>query len=166
MIDIWITNESPAFVKKNDGGFFIISSNICHAQFSLKEVFLRHPVETWKTNLKPWKPIKTNMEPWKTNLVPSKLTRSCTEWLWWVQLVTGDSQEEVIIFRDTHCIIIYISPISSSPSPSSSPSSRPLPRWRTDSASAWTPPHVQRVWELHLQRRRPGCPQWALMLVV
>ena len=26
-----------------------------------------------------------------------------------VQVVTGDSQEEVIIFRDTHCIIIYIS---------------------------------------------------------
>ena len=37
-----------------------------------------------------------------------------------VQVVTGDSQEEVIIFRDTqtdrHCIIIYISSSSSSSS--------------------------------------------------
>ena len=32
----------------------------------------------------------------------------------WV--VTGDSQEEVLIFRYTHCIIIYISPSSSSQS--------------------------------------------------
>ena len=35
-----------------------------------------------------------------------------------VQVVTGDSQEEVMIFRDkqthTHCIIIYISSSSSS----------------------------------------------------
>ena len=52
------------------------------------------------------------MEPWKTNLEPSKLTQSCTGWLWVVQVVTGDSQEEVIIFRDRqtdrHFIIIYI----------------------------------------------------------
>ena len=40
------------------------------------------------------------MEPWKTNLQPSKLSRSCTGWLWVVQVVTGDSQEEVLIFRD------------------------------------------------------------------
>ena len=41
------------------------------------------------------------MEPWKTNLEPSKLTCSCTGWLWVVQVVTGDSQEEVPIFRKT-----------------------------------------------------------------
>ena len=40
------------------------------------------------------------MEPWKTNLEPSKLTWSCTGWLWVVQVVTGDSQEKVMIFRD------------------------------------------------------------------
>ena len=40
------------------------------------------------------------MEPCKTNLEPSKLTWSCTGWLWVVQVVTGDSQEEVMIFRD------------------------------------------------------------------
>ena len=38
-----LQNESPAFVKKNDGGFLIISSHICHAQFSLKEVFFEAP---------------------------------------------------------------------------------------------------------------------------
>ena len=32
--------------QKNDGGLLIISSNICHAQFSQNEVFLRHPVVT------------------------------------------------------------------------------------------------------------------------
>ena len=31
---------------------------------------------------------------------PSKLTWSWTGWFWGVQVVTGDSQEEVIIFRD------------------------------------------------------------------
>ena len=36
----------------------------------------------------------------KTNLEPSKLTRSSTGWLWVVQVVSGDSQEEVMIFRD------------------------------------------------------------------
>ena len=41
------------------------------------------------------------MEPWKTNLEPSKLTQNCKGWSWGVQVVTGDSQEEVIIFRDT-----------------------------------------------------------------
>ena len=35
----------------------------------------------------------------KTNLEPSKLTWSWTGWLWGVQVVTGDSQEEVMIFR-------------------------------------------------------------------
>ena len=59
------------------------------------------PWKTIKTNLNHWKPIKTEMEPWKTNLEPSKLTRSCRGWLWVVQVVTGNSQEEVIIFRDT-----------------------------------------------------------------
>ena len=58
------------------------------------------PWKTIKTNLNHWKPIKTEMEPWKTNLEPSKLTWSCRGWLWGVQVVTGDSQEEVIIFRD------------------------------------------------------------------
>ena len=74
-----------------------------------------------ETNLNPWKPIKTDMEPWKTNLEPSKLTWSWTGWLWGVQVVTGDSQEEVIIFRDRQTnrqtlIIIYISslPLSKS----------------------------------------------------
>ena len=44
------------------------------------------------------------MEPWKTNLEPSKLTRSCRGWLWVVQVVTGNSQEEVMIFRYTHTL--------------------------------------------------------------
>ena len=80
-------------------------------------------LEPWRTNLEPWntiktilnhwKPTKTEMEPWKINLEPSKLTRSCRGWFWVVQVVTGDSQEEVIIFRDRqtdrHFIIIYIS---------------------------------------------------------
>ena len=57
-----------------------------------------------KTNLNPRKPIKTNMEPWKTNLEPSKLTQNCTGWLWKAQVVTGDSKEEVIIFRDKHTL--------------------------------------------------------------
>ena len=35
-------------------------------------------------------------------------------------MVTGDSQEEVLIFRDRHCIIIYISSSLSSSSSSSS----------------------------------------------
>ena len=39
------------------------------------------------------------MKPLKTNLEPSKLTWSWTGWLWGVQVVTGDSQEEVMIFR-------------------------------------------------------------------
>ena len=61
---------------------------------------IKTDLEKWKTNLNPWKPIKTDMEPWKTNLEPSKLTWSCTGWLWVVQVVTGDSQEKVMIFRD------------------------------------------------------------------
>ena len=69
-------------------------------------------LEPWRTNLEPWntiktiinhwKPTKTEMEPWKTNLEPSKLTRSCRGWLWVVQVVTGNSQEEVMIFHDRH----------------------------------------------------------------
>ena len=72
-------------------------------------------LEPWKskTNLNPWKSVITDMEPWKTNLQPSKLTRSCTGWLWVVQVVTGDSKEEVLIFRDKqtlhHNIYIIIS---------------------------------------------------------
>ena len=42
------------------------------------------------------------MKPLKTNLEPSKLTRGCTGWLGVVQVVTGDSQEEVMIFRYKH----------------------------------------------------------------
>ena len=42
------------------------------------------------------------MKPLKTNLEPSKLTRGCTGWLGVVQVVTGDSQEEVMIFCDKH----------------------------------------------------------------
>ena len=38
-----LQNLSPAFVKKNDGGFLIISSNHCHGQFSHIEVFLEAP---------------------------------------------------------------------------------------------------------------------------
>ena len=38
----------------------------------------------------------------KTNLELDRVVRG-------VQVVTGDSQEEVLIFRDKHCIIIYIS---------------------------------------------------------
>ena len=84
---------------------------------------MKTDLEPWKTNLEPWKtirtnlnhwkPIKTEMEPWKTNLEPSKLTWSCRGWLWGVQVVTGDSQEEVMIFRDRqtlhHNIYIIIS---------------------------------------------------------
>ena len=55
-----------------------------------------------ETNLNPWKPIKTDMEPWKTNLEPSKLTQSCTGWLGGVQVVTGHSQGEVMIFCYRH----------------------------------------------------------------
>ena len=70
--------------------------------------FIKRPVcQPWKhleTNLNPGKPIKTDMEPWKTNLEPSKLTWSCTGWLLGVQVVTGDSQEEVMIFRYTHTL--------------------------------------------------------------
>ena len=58
------------------------------------------PWKTIKTNLNHWKPIKTEMEPWKTNLEPSRLTWSCRGWLWVIQVVTADSQEEVLIFRD------------------------------------------------------------------
>ena len=50
---------------------------------------------------KPLETYKNQHGTMKTNLEPSKLTRSCTGWLWGVQVVTGDSQEEVIIFRDT-----------------------------------------------------------------
>ena len=74
------------------------------------------PWKTIKTNLNHWKPIKTEMEPWKTNLEPSKLTWSCRGWLWGVQVVTGDSQEEVIIFRDKQTHMhhnIYIAIITS-----------------------------------------------------
>ena len=38
----------------------------------------------------------------KTNLEPSQLTRSCTGWFWVVQVITGDSQEEVMIFCYKH----------------------------------------------------------------
>ena len=53
------------------------------------------------------------MEPWKANLEPSKLTRSSRGWLWVVQVVTGNSQEEVMIFvthrqTDTHHNIYII----------------------------------------------------------
>ena len=34
----------------------------------------------------------------------SKLTWSCTGWLWVVQVVTGHSQEQVIIFRYKHTL--------------------------------------------------------------
>ena len=71
---------------------------------------MKTDLEPWKTNLEPWKTIKTNLnhwkpikieiELWKTNLEPSKLTWSWTGWLWGAQVVTGDSQEEVLIFRD------------------------------------------------------------------
>ena len=83
---------------------------------------IKTDLEKWKTNLNPWKPIITDTEPYRTNLEPSKLTQSCTGWLWVVQVVTRDSQEEVLIFRDkqtgTHFIIIYISTTSWTSSPS------------------------------------------------
>ena len=63
-------------------------------------ITIKTDLEKWKTNLNPWKPIKTDLEPWKTNLEPSKLTWSWPGWLWGFQVVTGDSQEEVMIFRD------------------------------------------------------------------
>ena len=43
------------------------------------------------------KPLKTYKNQHGTE---TKLTRSCTGWLWGVQVVTGDPQEEVLIFRD------------------------------------------------------------------
>ena len=51
-----------------------------------------------KNQPEPLKTYKTDKKPWKTNLEPSKLTRGCTGWLGVVQVVTGDSQEEVMIF--------------------------------------------------------------------
>ena len=74
---------------------------------------IKTDLEKWKTNLNPWKPIKTDIEPWKTNLDPSKLTWSCTRWLLGVEVVTGDCQEEVLIFRDPQTApIIHKSPSS------------------------------------------------------
>ena len=40
----------------------------------------------------------------KNQYGPSKLTWSWTGWLWGVQVVTGDSQEEVMIFRHRHTL--------------------------------------------------------------
>ena len=46
---VWyVTQPDDTFMNykmnhQNDGGFLIISSNICHAQFSLKEVFFEAP---------------------------------------------------------------------------------------------------------------------------
>ena len=93
-----------------------------------------------ETNLNPWKPIKTDMEPWKTNLEPSKLTRSCTGWWWGVQVVTGDSEEEVIIFRDKQtCIIIYISSsLQPSYSSSQSTSDGEVQRWEILTSEIWS----------------------------
>ena len=50
---------------------------------------IKTDLDPWKTNLNPWKPIKADMEPWKSNLEfwkPWKLTWSCTGWL---RVVTG-----------------------------------------------------------------------------
>ena len=58
----------------------------------------KNPARLWITNLEPWKTLKTDLEPWK-------LTWSCTGWLWGVQVVTGDSQEEVLLFvTNTHTL--------------------------------------------------------------
>ena len=35
--------------------------------------------KSWKTNLKPWKTMKTNLEPWKTNLEPQKTMKTDLE---------------------------------------------------------------------------------------
>ena len=95
----------------------------------------------------PWKPIKTDIEPWKTNLEPSKLTWSCTRWLWVNQVVTRDSQEEVMILRDKHTHKdtlhhnIYI-----------------IIRWSRSSSNMLLPPTGPRIVHLsvwrHRQRRR------------
>ena len=59
---------------------------------------------------KPLKTYKNRHGTMKTQSGTSKLTWSWTGWLWGVQVVTGDSQEEVIIFHyKQNCIIIYIS---------------------------------------------------------
>ena len=85
--------------------------NLKNPSWNLEKT-IKTDLQKWKTNLNPLKPIITDMEPLKTNLEPSKLTQSCTGGLWVGQVVTGDSQEEVLIFRDkhtnTHFIIIYI----------------------------------------------------------
>ena len=70
-------------------------------------------LEPWKskTNLNPWKSVITDMEPWKTNLQPSKLTRSCTGWLW---VVTGGyrrlpgGSDHFSLQTNRYFIIIYI----------------------------------------------------------
>ena len=105
---------------------------------------MKNSLSPWKTNLEPgttnlepWKTIKTDLGPWKSNLRLEKLSK--TTWNYekpirtvkdhenqpgvvqggcgWLQVVTGDSQEEVIISRDKQTdrcfIIIYISSSSS-----------------------------------------------------
>ena len=102
---------------------------------------------------------------WQVHAVQAERMRARSDWF-----LSDPSGLVTIINSPSSSLSISSSrssPISSSrSSPSSSSPSSPLPRWHTDFASAWTRPHVQPVWELHLQRRRPGCPPWALLLVV
>ena len=62
---------------------------------------------------KPLKTYKNRHGTMKNQSGTIKTNLELDRVLWGVQVVTGDSQEEVMIFRDTHtdkhCIIIYIS---------------------------------------------------------
>ena len=71
----------------------------------------------WKTNLNPWKPIWNHEKPIQTVKNHENQPGVVQGGYGWLQVVTGDSREEVIIFRDKqtdrHFIIIYISPSTS-----------------------------------------------------
>ena len=75
----------------------------------------------WKTNLNPWKPIWNHEKPIQTVKNHENQPGVVQGGYGWLQVVTGDSKEEVMIFRDKQTLHhnIYI---SSSPSSSSSSS--------------------------------------------
>ena len=67
---------------------------------------------------KPLKTYKNQNGTMKNQSRTIKPNTECRGLLWVVEVVTGDSQKEVMIFRDTHTnihfIIIYVSSLSSS----------------------------------------------------
>ena len=83
-------------------GVVNVSLRACGAQLGFK------PTNQHNWNLeKPLKPT-LNHEKRTWNLEkPSKPTWNCTGWLWVVQVVTGDSQEEVMIFRYKQTLHYY-----------------------------------------------------------